>query len=101
MSDEKTNAEFITECEAFITSESEHGYYGEPAYLGEALERLKHGDKELKMLTNEAYGHALIVGEQIEQIAELKGLLRWCRSEANFAHCDDTAIARIDELVKE
>lgn len=33
--------------------------------------------------------------------AELRDLLRWCRSEANFAHCDDTAIARIDELVKE
>ena len=37
----KTDAEFIAECEAFIKSESEHGYYGEPPFLSEALKRLK------------------------------------------------------------
>ncbi len=78
MSDKKTDAEFIAECEAGLAAFPCVVTFPE---FTEALERLKHGDKELKMLTNEAYAHALIVGEQFKQIAELKALLGKVRHE--------------------
>lgn len=110
-----TNAEFIAECEEQLGL---HGklttFQGVPVVfnggiekrLEEAIERLKRADKELNMLTQEAYGHAQVIGRHVPDLikenAELKELLQWCYEESNIRFIESVtnpAIKRIEEIL--
>lgn len=120
---EKTDADFIAEYEKFPLG-AVATYQGVPVILSggtdemlsEAIERLKRANilmtrgsvkdveeqqEQIIGLTAKIENYQRSFTVLSEQIAELKELLRWCRSEADFAHCDDTTIARIDELTRE
>ena len=66
--------------------------------IREAIERLKRM-QALTIARQQNAANSLSARDK--EIAELKGLLKWSRSEADYAHCDETTLARIDEILKQ
>lgn len=106
MSEKKTDAEFIAECEGMQVIRFKDD---NKDILAEAIERLKRaqvrhyeqriGFDEKRLVASMARDER--EGYYEDKIAELRGLLRWCHSEGDFAHCDEATLARIAEIVKE